>query len=146
MKFQFSKKFRTVYDFTQNFFFLTGLFCYAFLITVCILNQLQLQCSPYYQNIKGLNLNAYCISLPDFSCFKIFTFQCFKWVASFVFQEWYPPTTAVHLQTQSLDSSSASPTVASCTGGDKRRTKGCIFAARDWLPDLNLMPPISPKY
>ena len=29
MKFQFSKKFRTVYDFTQNLFFLTGLLCFS---------------------------------------------------------------------------------------------------------------------
>ena len=39
MKFQFSKKF--------------DLDCYAFLVKVCILNQLQLQRSPY-QKIKGL--------------------------------------------------------------------------------------------
>jgi len=51
MKFKFSKKFQTVYDFTQDFSsFLTGLF--AFPVKVCILNQLQLQCSPY-QKIKG---------------------------------------------------------------------------------------------
>ena len=61
------------------------------------------------------------IGLPDFSCFKIFTFQCFKSVTPFVVQEWYPPTTAAHLQTPTLDRSSASPTVASCTGVDKRR-------------------------
>jgi len=35
--------------------------------------------------------------LPDFSCFKIFTFQCFKSVTPFVVQECYPPTTAVIL-------------------------------------------------
>jgi len=44
------------------------------------------------------------IGLPDFSCFKIFTFQCFKSVTPFVVQKWYPPTTAVHLQTPILDS------------------------------------------
>ena len=61
------------------------------------------------------------IGLPDFSCFKNFIFQCFKPVISFVEQEWDPPTTAVHLQTPTLESSSAYPTVASCTGADKRR-------------------------
>jgi len=44
------------------------------------------------------------IGLPDFSCFKIFTFQCFESVKPFVVQEWYPATTAVHLQTPTLDS------------------------------------------
>jgi len=30
MKFNFSRKFQTVYDFTQNFvFFVTGLFCFS---------------------------------------------------------------------------------------------------------------------
>ena len=52
MKFKFSKKFRTVYDFTQDFSFLY-LDCYAFPVKVCILHQLQLQCSPY-KKIKGL--------------------------------------------------------------------------------------------
>jgi len=52
MKFKFSKKFWTVGDFTQNFSFFY-LDCYAFPIKVCILHQLQLQCSPY-QEIKGL--------------------------------------------------------------------------------------------
>ena len=33
------------------------------------------------------------IGLPDFSCFKIFIFQCFKPVISFVVQELDPPTT-----------------------------------------------------
>ena len=61
------------------------------------------------------------IGFPDVSCFKIFIFQCFKPVTSFVVQEWDPPTTAVHLQTPTLESSSAWPTVASCTGADKRR-------------------------
>jgi len=75
--------------------------CYAFPVKVCILNQLQLQCSPY-QKIKGL---LEC--LPDFSCFISFTFQCFKSVTYFVVQEWYPLTTAVHLRTPTLDSSSA---------------------------------------
>jgi len=54
--------------------------------------------------------------LPDFSCFKSFIFQCLKSVTPFVVQEWYPPTTAVHLQTPTLDSSSAQ-----LTGADKRR-------------------------
>ena len=61
------------------------------------------------------------IGFPDVSCFKIFIFQCSKPVTSFVVQEWDPPTTAVHLQTPTLESSSAWPTVASCTGADKRR-------------------------
>ena len=61
------------------------------------------------------------IGLPDFSCFKIFIFQCFKTSHIFFFQEWYPPTTAVHLQTPTLESSSAQPTVASCTGADEGR-------------------------
>ena len=52
MKFKFSKKFRTVYDFTQDFSFFE-LDCYDFPVNVCILNQLQLQRSPY-QKIKGL--------------------------------------------------------------------------------------------
>ena len=52
MKFKFSKKFRTVYDITQDFSFFE-LECYAFPVKVCILNQLQLQRSPY-QKIKGL--------------------------------------------------------------------------------------------
>jgi len=52
MKFKFSKKFWTVYDFTQDFSFFY-LDCYAFPVKVCILHQLQLQCSPY-QKIKGL--------------------------------------------------------------------------------------------
>jgi len=54
MNFKFSKKFKTVYDFTQDFsFFLTtGLLCF-FTVKVCILNQLQRQCSPY-QKMKGL--------------------------------------------------------------------------------------------
>ena len=43
------------------------------------------------------------IGLPDFSCFKIFTFQCFKPVTPFVVQECYRPTTAVHLQTPTLE-------------------------------------------
>jgi len=51
MKFIFSKKFRTVYDFTQDSRFFE-LDCYAFPVNVCILNQLQLQRSPY-QKIKG---------------------------------------------------------------------------------------------
>ena len=59
------------------------------------------------------------IGLPDFSCFKFFIFQCFKPVTSCVVQEWVPPTTTIHLQTATLESSSAQPTVASCTG--KRR-------------------------
>jgi len=42
------------------------------------------------------------IGLPDFSCLKIFTFQCFKSVTPFVVQERYPPTTAVDLQTPTL--------------------------------------------
>jgi len=54
MKFKFSKKFQRVYDFTQNFcFFLLDLDCHGFPAKVCILNQLQLQRSPY-QKIKGL--------------------------------------------------------------------------------------------
>ena len=57
------------------------------------------------------------IGLPDFSCLKIFIFQCFKSVISFV----DTPTTAAHLQTPTLESSSAQPTVASCTGADKGR-------------------------
>jgi len=61
------------------------------------------------------------VGLPDFSCFKIFTFQCFKSVTPFVVEEWYPPTTAAHLETPTLDSSSAYPTVGSCTGADKQR-------------------------
>jgi len=52
MKFKLSKKFQTVYDLTQHLCFFQ-LDCYAFPVTVCILNQLQLQCSPY-QKIKGL--------------------------------------------------------------------------------------------
>jgi len=51
MKFKFSKKNKTVYDFIQNFFF--WLDCYAFLVKACILNKLQLQRSSY-QKIKGL--------------------------------------------------------------------------------------------
>jgi len=47
------------------------------------------------------------IGLPDFSCIKIFTFQYSKSVTPFVVQELYPPTTAIHLQTPVLDSSSA---------------------------------------
>jgi len=52
MKFKFSKKFQTVNDLTQNLCFFQ-LDCYAFPVTVCILNQLQLHCLPY-QKIKGL--------------------------------------------------------------------------------------------
>jgi len=61
------------------------------------------------------------IGLPDFSCFKIFTFHCFKSVTPFVVQEWYPSTTAIHLQTPTIDSSSAQPTVVSCTSADQGR-------------------------
>ena len=46
MKFQFSKKFE--------------LDCYAFPVKVCILNQLQLQRSPY-QKIKGLLIALECL-------------------------------------------------------------------------------------
>jgi len=52
MKFKFSKKFRAIYDFTQDFSFFY-LDCYAFQAKVCILHQLQLQCSPYHK-IKSL--------------------------------------------------------------------------------------------
>jgi len=52
MKFIFSKQFRTVYDFAQDFSFFE-LDCYAFPVKVCILTQLQLQRSPY-QKLKGL--------------------------------------------------------------------------------------------
>jgi len=51
MKFKFSKKIQTVYDFVQNLFFLT--WCYAFPVKACILNKLPLQCSPK-QKSKGL--------------------------------------------------------------------------------------------
>jgi len=61
------------------------------------------------------------IDFPDFSCFKFFIFQCFKPVTSCVVQEWDPPTTSIHLQTPTLESSSALPSVASCTSADKRR-------------------------
>jgi len=47
------------------------------------------------------------IGLPDFSCFKFFTFQCFKPVTSCGVQESDPPTTAIHLQTATLESWSA---------------------------------------
>jgi len=50
MKFKFSKKIQTVYDFIQNLFFLTGLLCFS---SKSFLDKLQLQCSPY-QKIKGL--------------------------------------------------------------------------------------------
>ena len=60
MKLKFSKKFRTVYDFTQDFSFFY-LDCYDFPVKVCIiLHQLQLQCSPY-QNIKGLLIVFECL-------------------------------------------------------------------------------------
>ena len=59
MKLQFPEKFRTVYDFTQDFsFFWTG--CYAFPLKFCILNKLQLQRSPY-QKIKGLLIVHECL-------------------------------------------------------------------------------------
>jgi len=51
-KFKLSKNFKTVYDLRKIYVFLK-LDCYAFPVKVCILNQLQLQCSPY-QKIKGL--------------------------------------------------------------------------------------------
>jgi len=38
---------------------------------------------------------------------KIFTFQCLKSVTTVVVQEWYPATTAVHLQAPTPDSLSA---------------------------------------
>jgi len=76
--------------------------CYAFLVKVCILNQLQLRRSPY-QKIKGLLIALECfIGLLNFSCFKFFIFQCFKPVTSCVVQEWDPPTTAIHLQSVSV--------------------------------------------
>ena len=50
MKFKFSKKIQTVYNFIQ---FFVKLDCYAFPVKACILNELQLQCSPY-QKIKSL--------------------------------------------------------------------------------------------
>jgi len=53
MKFKFSKKIQTVYDFTQNFCFLTGLLCLSSKSLYPESNQLQLQCSPY-QKSKGL--------------------------------------------------------------------------------------------
>jgi len=59
VKFKLSKKFRTVYDFTQNFS-IVYLDCYAFPVKVCILHQLQLQCSPY-QKIKGLLIVLECL-------------------------------------------------------------------------------------
>ena len=65
------------------------------------------------------------IGLPDFSCFKIFIFKYFKPVMSLVVQEWDPPTTAVHVQTPILESSSAQPTGASCTDADKG---GAVFS------------------
>jgi len=83
-------------------FFLTGF--HALLKKVCILNQLQLQWSPYQKNKTSTWM---IISLPDFSRFKFFTVQCFKSVTPFVVEEWYPPTTAVHLQTPTVDRSSA---------------------------------------
>jgi len=59
MKFKFSKKIRTVYDFTKDFSFFE-LDCYAFPVKFCILNQLQLQRSPY-QKIKGLLIVLQCL-------------------------------------------------------------------------------------
>jgi len=56
MKFKFSKKFQTVYDLTQNLCFFQ-LDCYAFPVTVCILDQLVLQLSAALlalPKIKGL--------------------------------------------------------------------------------------------
>ena len=47
------------------------------------------------------------ICLPGFSCYKIFSFKCFKSVTPFVVQQLSPPTTILHLQTPILDSSSA---------------------------------------
>ena len=66
--------------------------------------------------------------LPDFSCFKIFIFQCFKSVAPFAVQEWYPPTIAVLLQTPTVDSSSAQP-----TGADERRAVFSQPEIGDWI-------------
>ena len=94
MKFKFSKNFEwfMILHKISRFFQLD---CYAFPVKVCILNQLQLQRSPY-QKIKGLLkvLEKLLIGLPDFSCFKFFIFHCFKPVTSCVVQEWDPPTTA----------------------------------------------------
>jgi len=59
MKFKFSKKFRTVYDITQDFSFFELDF-YAFPVNVYILNQLQLQRSPY-QKMKGLLIVLECL-------------------------------------------------------------------------------------
>ena len=102
IKFKFSKKFRTLYDFTQNFSFFE-LDCYAFPVKVCILNQLQLQRSPLKVYLKYSN--AY--RLARFLMLQFFIFQCFKPVTSCVVQDWDPPTTAIHLQSPTLESSSA---------------------------------------
>ena len=59
MKFKFSKKFRTfmiLHKISRYF----ELDCYAFPVKVCILNQLQLQRSPY-QKIKGLLIVLECL-------------------------------------------------------------------------------------
>ena len=83
------------------------------------------------------------IYLPDISCFKIFTFQCSKSVTSFVVQEWYRPTTVVHLQMPTPDQLSLALLLQVAL---VQINEGCISAAHDWRPDLNPMPPISPKY
>ena len=54
--------------------------------------------------IKGL---LECLQACQISHASKFIFKCFKPAISFVVQEWDPPTTAVHLQTSTLESSSA---------------------------------------
>jgi len=82
MKFKFSKKIQTVHDFTQNLcFFLTGLLCfsskslYPESMTAAMFTLPKMKRSTWML-----------IGLPDFSCVKIFTFQCFKSVTPFVVQ------------------------------------------------------------
>jgi len=59
MKFKFSKNFEQ-FMILQKISRVVELDCYAFPVKVCILNQLQLQRSPY-QKIKGLLIVLECL-------------------------------------------------------------------------------------
>ena len=138
MKFTFPKKFQTVYDFNKISVFFNWIVMLFQLTFVSWIN-----CSCNVHLTKKLKSTWMLIGLPDFLCFKIFIFQSFKSVTPFVVQEWYPPTTVVHLQ-------NANPRqlnlLLQAALVQINETKDCIFTARDWRPDLNPMPPISPKY
>jgi len=93
MKFTFPKKFQTVYDFNKISVFFNWIVMLFQLTFVSWIN-----CSCNVHLTKKLKSTWMLIGLPDFLCFKIFIFQSFKSVTPFVVQEWYPPTTVVHLQ------------------------------------------------